>query len=385
MSFFFRNFAAKLHKTRKDMKKTWILLLAAVLLAGCKDAGRTLPSATGSIYECLIVAPTNPLSQSELATIAASGMGQTGSAYDIAITNLQELINTTMAEPMPCMPQAESYFKTTCVSPQSFDDFLRPTRNILYVDINPERYTQLKVKYLNDNWSQPQAMCYIQAANREEVVAYWLENGLQVREWFIRREMQRAVRFLHGGTNKDARTALQNTLGVDMLIPSDYQLIKDTTDFIWCCNNKGPMRKDLVIYRYPYTDANTFTAEYLNSKRDEVLSRHITASVPGSYMGTEYNVFPPQYRAVRSLDDKQKDFYAGEIRGLWKIKNGEAMGGPYVSHTRVDEINHQVVTAEVFIFASGQKKRNALRQAEAVLYTLQLQQEMNALQEVEVK
>lgn len=365
------------------MKKTWILLLAAVLLAGCKDSGRTLTSATGSIYECLIVAPTTPLGQDELNIIAASRMGQTGSAYDEPITHLQQLLNTTMAEPMPCMPQAESYFKTTCVTPQTFDDFLKPTRNILYVDINPDRYTQLKVKYLSDNWSTPQALCYIQAPGRAEVVAFWLEHGNEVREWFVRQELKRAVRFLRGGSNKDARTALQNTIGVDMLIPSDYQLIKDTTDFIWCCNNKGPMRKDLVIYRYPYTDANTFTAEYLNSKRDEVLSRHISASVPGSYMGTEYNVFPPQYQSIRSLDETYKDFYAGEIRGLWKIKNGEAMGGPYVSHTRVDELNHQVVTAEVFIFASGQKKRAAIRQAEAILYTLQLPQEMNMLQEVE--
>jgi hypothetical protein len=48
------------------------------------------------------------------------------------------------------------------------------------------------------------------------------------------------------------------------------------------------------------------------------------------------------------------------------------MGGPYVSHTRLDQVNARVVTAETFLYAAGQKKRTALRQAEAILYTLQL-------------
>jgi hypothetical protein len=63
---------------------------------------------------------------------------------------------------------------------------------------------------------------------------------------------------------------------------------------------------------------------------------------------------------------------------------GEAMGGPYVSHTRVDEINQRVISAEVFIYASGQKKRNALRQAEAILYTMELPQEVNQIEDIQI-
>jgi hypothetical protein len=128
------------------------------------------------------------------------------------------------------------------------------------------------------------------------------------------------------------------------------------------------MRRDIVIYSYPYTNPKTFTAEFLNEKRDAVMSRLVTGSVEGSYMGTEYKFMPPQMRTILVQDS----ILAYEIRGLWRIQNGEAMGGPYVSHTRLDHINGRVVTAETFIFAAGQKKRNALRQAEAILYTLQL-------------
>jgi hypothetical protein len=71
----------------------------------------------------------------------------------------------------------------------------------------------------------------------------------------------------------------------------------------------------------------------------------------------------------------QEDEHATEVRGLWKILNGEAMGGPYVSHTRLDQVNGRIVTAGTFLYAAGQKKRTALRQAEAILYTLQLPQD----------
>lgn len=294
-----------------------------------------------------------------------------------------------MGADMPCMPQVEPYFRVTKVSTTQFDDMFKPTRNILFVDINPQKYTQLKAKVSKDYWSTPQALCRIQSPSEEEFVAYWLEHGEEIRDWFVDQEIKRQMKFYRASTNKEARAILQEQ-GCDMLIPEDYIVIMDTTlggattyslrtpimvspevRLLWCCNNKGSMRRDIVVYSYPYTDEKTFTLEYLNDKRDAVLSRVVSASVEGSYMGTEYKVFPPQMRDITV----QGDEYATEVRGLWKILNGEAMGGPYVSHTRLDQVNGRVITAETFLYAAGQKKRNALRQAEAILYTLELPQD----------
>ena len=307
-----------------------------------------------------------------------------GSAYAEDIATTYDMVKAVMAADMPCLPQMEPYFKLTHVAPAAFDDFLKPTRNILIVDIDPNRYTQTKAKYSIDYWSHPQAVYRIQVPDDEAFIAYWNAHGEEVRDWFINQEIERQKRFYRASTNKDARAVLQKRIGIDMWIPEDYMLIQDTTlndktvNIIWCCNNKGPMRRDIVVYSYPYTDVNTFTPEFLNAKRDEVLGKLITASVPGSYMGTEYKVFPPQMRVI------QADPYKAEVRGLWKIYNGEALGGPYVSHTCVDEVNHRVITAEVYVMAPGQKKRNALRQAEAILYTMVLPQQMNELEEVVV-
>ena len=168
-----------------------------------------------------------------------------------------------------------------------------------------------------------------------------------------------------------------------MLIPEDYMMLMDTLlsdediEVVWCCNNKGSMRRDVVVYSYPYTSQEQFSNTSICAMRDEVLGRIVSAQVEGSRMGTEYKYFPPISRQVQALqsDTIQNDtlpppFYAIETRGLWKIIDGEAMGGPFVSLTRLDMVRGRVVTAEAFIYASGQKKRNALRQAEAILYTL---------------
>lgn len=376
------------------MKKTasfWLMTAMITLtMVGCgKTTGRTLTSATGSIYECLVVMNDVPLTQEQLNEVAKRSLVNEASGYTKPIANLYDLVEAVMAADMPCMPQVEPYFRVTHVPTAQFDDMFKPTRNILFVDINPQKYTQLKAKVSNDYWSTPQALCRIQSPTEEEFFTYWLEHGEEIREWFVNQEIKRQMKFYRASTNKDARAILEEQ-GYDMLIPEDYMVIMDTvlggaTTFslrnpitiapevrlLWCCNNKGSMRRDLVVYSYPYTDANTFTYDYLNTKRDNVLSRVVSASVEGSYMGTEYKVMPPVMRTIMVQDDEQ----ATEIRGLWRILNGEAMGGPYVSHTRLDQVNGRVVTAEAFLYAAGQKKRTALRQAEAILYTLQLPQD----------
>ena len=370
-----------LRKNCTVMKTRSIILvvlsvLCAVVFTGCKRAhGGTKVSATGTIYECLVVMPNRPLANPQQVVSASAYVGNIATTYD--------LVKATMAADMPCLPQMEPYFKLMQVAPAAFDDLLKPTRNILIVDIDAERYTQTKAKYSLDYWSHPQAVYRIQAPNDEAFVAWWNEYGEQVRSWFVDQEIRRQIAFYRASTNKEARAALQRSIHANMLIPEDYMLIRDTIfddiHFIWCCNNKGPLRRDLVIYSYPYKDAKQFDLNELNKKRDEVLGKMISASVPGSYMGTEYKVFPPQSRVL------QDNPYTVEVRGLWKIYKGEAMGGPYVSHACLDEINQRIVTAEAYILAPGQKKRNELRKAEAILFTLQLEQQINELKEVSVE
>lgn len=340
------------------MRNTLLCIcLAALCLTGCKNTGRTLTSATGSIYEVLIVV-NNSEWESEIG----------------------DSIRKYMEADMPCMPQMEPMFKISQIAPALFDDLFKPARNLLIIDINPEKYTQNKITYAQDYYSTPQAVCRIQSPSAEELATMIGDYSQAAQKYFIKQELNRQGKFYQSFSNKETRKALNKRFGCDMLIPSDYQLIMDTTDFLWAVNDNGSMRRDVVVYSYPYTDPNTFTYNYLLHKRDSVMHRYIQGSIEGTYAGTEYKQIPPVFSPIAV----QKNAYAAEIRGLWKMYGGMSMGGPFVQHTRLDEINQRVITAEVFLFAPGQRKRNALRQAEAILYTLQLPQEINAMDEIVV-
>ena len=337
------------------MKKSILIALLALFLMSCgSNNERLLTSATGSIYECLVV--SSPA--------------------------VKEPVCSTMAGDMYGLPQMEAYFTVSHVSPAQFDDFLKSTRNILIIDIDEHKYTQVKTTHSRDSWSKPQAIVRIQAPSNEIFEEYWSTHGDVIRDWFVREELDRQIRFYRANTNKGAREIL-NKQGYDLLIPEDYILIMDTTlclhdqmvNVLWCCNNKGPMRKDVMVYSYPYTSQEQFSNETIIQMRDNIMGQLVSAQVAGSHMGTEFKHFPPVSRYVPALRDSIGGFYAVETRGLWKIYDGEAMGGPFVSLTRLDQVNGRVVTAEGFLFAAGQKKRNALRQIEAILYTLRMPNE----------
>ena len=338
------------------MKKILSIALLALVLISCgKSNDRLLTSATGSIYECIVVSSSS----------------------------VANAVCDTMRADMYGLPQMEATFTTSHVTSNQFDDLFKASRNILLIDINEHKYTQVKTTKSRDVWAKPQAMIRIQAPSDEDLLAYWQANGGRIREWFVQEELARQIRFYRANTNKNAR-AILNQQGYDLLIPEDYMLVEslklklqngDSVDVVWCCNNKGPMRKDIVVYSYPYSAQAQFSNDSIIAMRNAVLGQLVTAQVAGSYMGTEYKHFPPMTHSVPALRDTIGGFYAMETRGLWKILNGEAMGGPFVSLTRLDQVNGRVVTAEAFLYAAGQKKRNAMRQMEAILYTLKMPQE----------
>lgn len=329
-------------------RSLFISMLLFVILMGACSSGPVLTQATGFAYEVVVV-----MDQKDWKAPAG------------------EAIKAELTSPVLGLPQPEPALKITYARPSDFNGLLRYVRNILIVKIDPATYTKVSLAYEDNPWARGQVVLTLRAPGSEEIVKYIQENDRTLVDFFSKVEMNRAIDQLQKDYSSVVMDNLKADLDVMLNAPANFTYYKDTTDFFWSSNNAKTGRMDLVVYTFPYTDPDTFTKEYLIAKRDSVLKANLPGSFPGSYMRTETTHVDVEYTPI-TLNGK----YCGVMRGLWRMQ-GDMMGGPFVSHTVLDEKNNRVVVAEGFVFAPETDKRNFMRRIEASLFTLRLPGEFN--------
>jgi hypothetical protein len=322
------------------------ILLLLLFLGGC-NSGLVLPQATGWPYEAVVV------------------MNQKYWDNEVG----QALRNDLEAD-IPFLPQPEPALKLTKITPQQFDGLLRYAKNIIVVDIDETAYTKVSLNHELNKWAQNQVVLKVTSPDGPTLIEFLTKRSGVIVDFFTKAETDRAIRVLEEKYSESAMKTLEGKFGIHLNLPSDMSFYRDTTNFYWTSNNSNNGRTDFLIYTFPYTDANTFTLDYLVNKRDSVLRENLPGAFPNSYMATELRT-PIDYKPITFLGK-----YAGVMRGRWKMI-GDMMGGPFVSLTRLDEKNNQVIVVETFVFAPGSDKRNLIRRGEASLYTIRLEDEFN--------
>lgn len=268
---------------------------------------------------------------------------------------------------VPGLPQSERSFRITRVNPSGMNsNMFRIMRNIIKVDIQ-NIYTQPKLKFSRDVYSYPQMVMTLQAPDEKSLTQFVENNAQSIIDFFTKAEMNREINNLREEHNLDVSRLAGEILGVDVWVPWEVNKYKKGKNFLWASTYTEKKDMSIVLYSYPYTDKNTFTLEYFLAKRDSVMKANIPGGPEGSYMTTNHDYVYVEDATVHGK-------YAQVARGLWRMQ-GDRMGGPFVSHSRVDEVNGRVVVAEAFIYAPESMKRDLMRRMEAALYTLQLPQQ----------
>lgn len=314
------------------------------------------------------------------------GKRATGLAYEVVVTmeadswkgEAGQAVKDDLQAPVPGLPQAEPSMRITSATPENFNGLLTYVKNIVIVNTNPARYTKVSLSAERDRWADGQLILTVNCPDDATLVQYLDEHPRVLVDLFTREEMSRGMRLLETDYNRDMSNRLNEKLNVTLNIPATMTTDKSGEDFFWCTNDAPTGRTDIVVYTFPYYDVNTFTPDYLVAKRDSVMKINIPGGFPNSYMTTETRYIVPEYKAI-TLNDR----YCGVLRGLWRME-GDMMGGPFVSHVRLDEDNQRVVVAEAFVYAPETDKRNYMRRAESALYTLRLPVDGLQLPEIRV-
>ena len=233
-------------------------------------------------------------------------------------------------------------------------------------------YLTYPIKFVKNRWANSQAIVLITSNTAQNLASILASKGNEISNYLVEAERTRQIDFLKSSINNTALNKVYTKFGGQIAVPTSLNKYNEAQDFLWMSNGSAVARQDVLIYSYPYTDKKQLTEKALLAKRDSMLQAHIPGSMTGSYMGTAYTFEPPVFKEIW-----MNDTYCAEIHGLWEMKNGEVMGGPFVSHTRLDEVNNRLITIEGFVFAPGRDKRNLIRQVEAMVYSFKMPQEVN--------
>lgn len=330
------------------MKKLSAILMmtAAVLLAACggtggkhKRSGSILtPISSGNPYEVMVVADDSIWD------------GYAGKA-----------VQTILDKSLIGLPQDEPQFHKSHVTSNHYDHITHLFRNIIKLNISRD-YTKAKMNIEKDVFSTPQIIINVNAPNQYEASIYITEHTKQIEEAITTEEINRAANDLVYEHNVKFEKAVKEKFGCTMFIPTDIKEMKMGEDFIWASDNGLSTIQNIVIYSYPYVSEKMFTKKPYIALRDTIMKKNIPGGRPGQYMQTNNEFVWTKNIGVNGM-------YAMEARGLWEMKDDD-MGGPFVSHSRIDSVNNRVIVVEGFVYAPNKMKRTMIRRMEAALYTL---------------
>lgn len=300
------------------------LLLAALLLSACSKQLPLLPTSGGRPYDVVLLGDRD------------------------------SVVATMLTQDTPGLPQSEPMFSVMQLSGNELSGSAKLARSIVVVETDSNRYDESVVNYERNVYAKPQAIVYITAPSAESIAREVRPSVLQT--LLLRHEMGNSIAHLRRKHNKRLAKRVRQMFGVDMLIPHTMKKVKQGDGFLWMSDNRP--------------DCSTNICLYTSENRDSVMHIYIKGETDQMYMATV-----PGSTLQSTLKKGKQSIVVS--RGLWQME-GDAMGGPWVSHTLEDARTGRVVVAEAFVYAPGHNKRNLMFEAEAALMTLKPATEASA-------
>ena len=329
------------------MKYLSLLFCSLILLASCQKE-QFFPQASGRPYEVLVVLDNKTWN-------APAGRA----LFDILDTDV------------PCLPQSERSFHITQIEPKDFSANFTIFRNIIQVNIDKTQYSRTGMRFMRNKFAMDQIVLTINSPSEEDLRQFCIDYKQDVIDFLTRTEMNRLIKELENKYSKVTYDLAWQIFTCRFHAPKELTSYKKGEQFFWTSNNTATGMENICMYSYPYEGPETFNKEYMIAKRDSVMKKNLPGEKPGMFMKTDSLCSIIKPIAVHNR-------YAMEMRGLWYMEN-DCMGGPFVSHSRVDTETNRVIVVEGFVYAPEKMKRGLIRRLEGSLYTLQLPEEQYSL------
>lgn len=325
---------------------TLTALCCLLLLASCTKE-QIFPQASGRPYEVLVVLDNKTWE-------APAGRA----LFDILDTDV------------PCLPQSERSFHITQIESKDLSANFSIFRNIIQVNIDKSQFSRTGMRFSRNKYAMDQIVLTINSPSEDDFQQFCIKHKQEVLDFLTRTEMNRLIKELETKYSKVTYDLAWQVFTCRFYAPKELKAYKKGTQFFWTSNNTASGLENICMYSYPYEGPETFNKEYMTAKRDSVMKLNLPGEKPGMYMKTDTLCTITKPIVVHNR-------YAMEMRGLWYMEN-DCMGGPFVSHSRVDTETNRVIVVEGFVYAPEKMKRGLIRRLEGSLYTLQLPEEQQS-------
>ena len=274
-----------------------------------------------------------------------------------------ESIRSIFASPLNGLPTDEPMYSMKQIPPQVFDGFAARNRIVLKIEKGSE---EAVTKILNDVLAKPQTVAVVSGKTNQDIIAQLEENKDKIIDAFNKEEVKEKLRRINKSLLKDKK--IENGLGITIEMPSAYKIGKAEDDFFWI--RKGLTNSktiDLMLYEVPMETISKGDSTIVDivKMRDQITK----TKIPGEdniYMAVEDKYTPSMFETI--IDNKP----AYEVRGLWVMKGGITMAGPFITYAIEDKINNRYIIADGYVYAPSLDKRDYIFELEAMIKSIKI-------------
>lgn len=305
----------------------------------CRDQKPPVSNFSGSLNEVLVIMNKNDWN---------------GAAGDT--------VKAWFRQEQPGLPQPEPVLDMINLPRSSFEGNIKAYRNILYTEISPS-VKEPVFEFKESPWIQSQKYFRIVAPDKESFIREFNAHKEEMLRVFLKAEQDRQIAYYKRKPDPKIAAFLKEKYKLDCYVPSGYNINKDLKDFAWISRETKVDSRGLVVIERKFEGMEQFRYQRIIDTVNAALRRNIPGPLNGSYMAID-TVTP----LVMKTYNYDEDHYAVMVRGLWTVVN-DFMGGPFVLNVVLDKKNDRVVYMMGYVYAPDDKKRNMMRQVEAILFS----------------
>ncbi len=293
-------------------------IILILLLSSCSESDNTLPRSTGVNSEVIFV----------LADVLWE-------------SQIKELVSNSFGSSVQGLNQNETAFRVVQVNHSEFKSILKTHKNIVIIAKDVTQSSQ------QNKWAYNQLVSQLnwQENTKETQISL---NKLKV--IYDQKELKAIKKSFAKTSQKNNEELFNNNFGIEVIIPNEYKVIYNSDSIFWAAFNPAKSEEIKNMLSFSFTPCSTNLQEEVLQKTDSVFAKYLQGEKIGSFVRIEPQ-YPPYYK---------DNIY----RGLWKLEKG-FMGGPFLIKTYF--IENKVVVNVGLIFAPQSRKRNFIKEFEAIL------------------